>query len=139
MKRLLILLTLLPQLLVLGLGTGVVVCVGAGGHLQIEVAAGDCCSDTSAASLEAVSNGAWGASGHGFCTTSCTDLGIVVDTRLSRAPDGPDIETGVSAALPVESSTLFGRGLPVFVAQRGSQDNFEPPHLLHLRSVLLRC
>ena len=134
-RRLFILLALLPQLLVLGLGRGVVLCVAPDGHVQIEVAASTCCADALAASPEDTVGSEQEADECG----SCTDLQIVVDTRVSRAPDGTDVDSGPSAALPVETSDPFGRGQSKLAAHRWVQSDLEPHHLIHLRSVLLRC
>ncbi len=46
LSRLIVLLVLLPQMLVLGMGRGLVICVAPDGHVQIELAASECCSAT---------------------------------------------------------------------------------------------
>ena len=141
-RRLLVFLALLPQILVLGPGGGVVVCFAPGGHVQIELAASACCADTPAGSheteTEAGSAEECNTGGASDCG-SCTDFGIVVESRASRTCAGTDVDSGMVAALPREASALRVRGRLVLLGRRGSQSDLEPQHLIGLRSIRLRC
>jgi hypothetical protein len=137
LRRLAILLALLPQLLVLGLGSGVVVCVTPDGHLQLEVSGSDCCEELAAPSGDKGSARSQGRSDCG----PCTDFAIVLDQRRSKDDDGK--------ALRFPSTPLRAMSLqaPLLAGPKGPGRAFglpatgvaAPPHLIHLRSVLLRC
>jgi hypothetical protein len=134
-RRLLLLLVLLPQLLVLGLGRGVVICIEPGGHVRVEAAASTCCADDgvgraqSAGALEETDCG------------SCSDVRIALDVRASRGP-GHDRSLGGSerlqgalpVALPACTTSYVGRALA-----RRAERGHVPPHPVRMRGVVLRC
>lgn len=138
-RRLVLLLALLPQLLVLGLGQDFVVCIAPGGHLQLEAAGSVCCADPTSAST---------ASDEGIAVSqnepdcgSCSDYRIVLDPRLSRSSGAGRFElpSDATALLPVEIPTLPVAADPTRCFGRPLDRGHEPPHLIHLRSVVLRC
>ena len=130
---------LLPQLLVLGMGREFVVCIAPGGHLRVEVAANVCCVDRTAASTDS-DEGIVLSHDEPDCG-SCSDYRIEVDPRLSRSCgpgrlNPPAVATAVPPVgiptLPAARDTTPPLGRPL---DRGCV----PPHLIHLRSVVLRC
>jgi hypothetical protein len=135
-RRTLVLLALLPQFLVLGLGRGIVLCVGDGGHARIEVAASACCTISPAQAQHGDDEHCDDA---GDCE-ACTDMTVVVSARFSPATERSDSPASVPAAGPPgadETDEPRGRrDLATFAGSRGSP---EPAHLLALQSVRLRC
>lgn len=138
LRRLTLLLTLLPQLLLLGLGRGVVVCVAPGGHMQVEVLASACCGGADSSTN----------TGAGLALTqdepdcgSCSDLWIVVDSRVSRSSGARDVElpSDTALALAPEPLRFPGSADPLRALGSHLDRGQEPPHLIHLRSVVLRC
>jgi hypothetical protein len=136
-RRLLILLALLPQLLVLGLGGGVVICLDPGGGAHIQIAVQSCCEGTSAPSSGAT-EGVSGFEGEDDCR-SCRDVTILEDSGMARAPEQVKHEIG-TAALPVVTAFVPHVDWPLPARRRAivPRDR-EPPGLLHLRSVVIRC
>jgi len=135
LRRLLLLAALLPQLLVLGLGRGVVLCVEPDGHVQIELATAEICC-AGAPALNAA-NGIDRESEGDDCN-ACTDLRLVVDTRGSRSSDGLDAAAHaatLAAADPWKPAVRASRTL----VRAGAPPDRAPRHLLCLRSVLQRC
>jgi len=135
-RRLVLFLALLPQLLALGLGRGVVVCVAPGGHLRLEVAGSACCADPAPAAHA----GTVASQDESDCG-ACTDLGIALDPRLSRrsSAGGSELAGDATAALPVETRTLAEAAHAARHLEPPPDRGFAPPHLLHLRSVVRRC
>jgi hypothetical protein len=136
-------LALLPQLLVLGLGRSVVLCIGDGGHAQIEVAASLCCAGAGSLAPARVgaehSKVAGQDDGASDCD-ACTDLLIVVSTPCSRVEDGnAPPPPGPAAAPPAAPAPATSRGHGDLATRRASRGSPEPPHLLALKSVRLRC
>ena len=138
LRRLALLLALLPQLLVLGLGRGVVLCIAPSGHVQLEIAASTCCGDDGASTAPGDRDLA-SSEDEPDCG-SCSDLQIALDPRASRGSGTQEIELPAhAAATPPEPDAI-----PVAANVTGPLDRIldrghEPPHLIHLRSVLLRC
>jgi len=137
LSRLIVLLALMPQLFVLGLGQGLVVCIAPGGHVQVELATSACCAEAGAGESD-VREGAASVGGASECSP-CTDLRIAVDTRISRAPDGAGQGPGIAAALPLELAWPHGPARRELASVRAFQGALEPPHLGALRCVILRC
>ena len=135
-------LALLPQLLVLGLGRSVVLCIGDGGHAQIEVAASLCCAGAGSLAPARVgaehSKVAGQDDGASDCD-ACTDLLIVVSTRFSRVEDGTDPGPRAPVAAAPAAPAPERSGQSGFIVRHGSRGDPEPPHLLALRSIRLRC
>ena len=138
LRRLALLLALLPQLLVLGLGGGVVVCVAPDGHVQLEIAASECCGDAGASTAPGDRDVA-SSQDEPDCG-SCSDLQIALDTGVARSSGAQEIELPAHTAAILPEPLAFqaapdGKGALGRVLDRGH----EPPHLIHLRSVVLRC
>jgi hypothetical protein len=133
LRRLALVLALLPQLFVLVLGSGVVLCIAPGGHVQVEVVATECCGEsgsTTAGGVErAVSQSDDGCG-------ACSDLQLVLDPRVPRVA-GTGAVAG-AAALSAEPAPWRSAACAMRVAPRADRGR-EPPHLIRLRSVLLRC
>jgi len=138
LRRLALLLALLPQLIVLGLGRGVVVCIAPSGHVQVEIAASPCCGDAGSA----------GAGGDRDLATSqdepdcgsCSDLQIALDTRVARSSSAGQVELPANAAIPPLEPFAFPAAVDASRPRGRIQDRgHEPPHLIHLRSIVLRC
>lgn len=138
LRRLALLLVLLPQLLVLGLGRGIVVCIAPGGHVQVEIAASSCCSNASPSG--AVGSGDLASPQDEPDCGSCSDLQIALDTRVARSSgtQGNELPSN-AAAPPLEpiADPIAPDAAPSLV--RTLDRGHEPPHLIHLRSVVLRC
>ena len=148
-RRILALIALLPQLIVLGMGRSVVLCVGDGGHARIEVASSVCCAVTPTAAQAAPAKAAHEQGvlpaddeqeGGASDCDSCTDLLIVVSTPCSRVEDGnAPPPPGPAAAPPAVPAPATSRGHGDLATRRASRGSPEPPHLLALKSVRLRC
>lgn len=137
LRRVLILLALVPQLLVLGLGGGVYVCLDPGGAAHLQIAAKSCCEETPASSAGGAGELS-GPVGMDDCQ-SCRDVALVADMDSVRAPDRVDHDTGSQAiALAATSVVAEERPRPPRLQRIVARDR-EPPNLLHLRSVVLRC
>ena len=131
-----LLLALVPQLLVLGLGRGVVVCIAPGGHLQIEIAESACCAGRSSdhAGVVTVSQD------RPECG-SCSDVRLVLDRSECRNSGTRRFElpADATAALPVEVGTLPPAAGPTHSPPHPLDRGHGSPHLIHIRSVVLRC
>lgn len=139
LRHLGLLLALLPQLLLLGLGRGVVLCIASDGHVQVELVSSACClQDASAAGNEEP------ASGEDSDCGSCRDLLIAMEAVVSRNSVGSSIElpsNAIPLASPLASLESPPRAdssgtLPLAGSPRRA---LEPPHLSRLRSLQLRC
>ena len=138
LRRLALLLALLPQLLVLGLGRGVVVCIAPGGHVKVEIAASTCCGDDGATMAPGDRDPA--ASQDEPDCGSCSDLKIALDPRVTRSSGTQEIELPAhTAAIPPEPLTFQAAPDSTGSLGRILDRGQEPPHLIHLRSVVLRC
>ena len=137
LRRLALLLALLPELLMLGLGQGVVLCIAPGGHVQVEVETSVCCAEADAA---AHGPGA-GASEHERDCGPCSDVGTTLDPHAAQAPEVQGVELpAASAALPEDALALRGAVDRTMPRLRDDPDGGQgPPHLLWLRSVMLLC
>lgn len=138
-RRLLVLLALLPQLLMLGLGQGVVVCVAPSGHLQVELSASACCDSPPAGLTEA---GTSFASDRTLVATdcgSCSDFVMVVD--LLGSPDHRKVEFAAPPSAAHIVVEVVAEPEPSLSSQGPgtSRRGVEPLYLGHLRSVVLRC
>ena len=139
LRRMAILVALLPQLLLMGLGQGVVLCVAPGGHVQMEAVASLCCADsTSGEAARDVSLST--PIGDSDCD-QCTDYRISLDSIMA-----PDSRTeaferlpGCLAATPTEAPRLLPGSTSSPYFGRAPDRGHAPPYLGHLRSVLLRC
>ena len=147
-RRILALIALLPQLIVLGMGRSVVLCVGDGGHARIEVASSVCCAVTPTAAQAAPAKAAHEQGvlpaddeqeGGASDCDSCTDLLIVVSTRFSRVEDGTDPGPRAPVAAAPAAPAPERSGQSGFIVRHGSRGDPEPPHLLALRSIRMRC
>ena len=138
--RVVLLLAFLPQLVVMGMGQSVVVCVGDDGHMQLEVIVGGCCTD--AAEAPVGSAPALSTSESDSDCFACSDIGVVLDPRPAR---GASVESiGLTLFVvqlfplrvePVDGSTAPG----VAVASEVEGAGVRPQHLVHRRSVQLIC
>ena len=139
LQRLALVLAIIPQLIVMGLGQGVVVCIAPGGHMQVEVLANECCAGATPA--PAARDRADSVSHEEPDCGSCSDYQILMDLRVSRSSRTGSFEhsPNVTAALPVE----FARVPVAERANRSRERHLErgrvPRHLESLRSVMLRC
>jgi len=139
LPRILLLLVLLPQLLVLGLGRGVVLCIAPGGHVQVEIAASVCCTAPSSAAVAHDDESAVSES-EADCD-SCSDYWIQVHPSQVRTSTvggfeaSSDVTTAGTTAIP--KPKLADGSCRALDPPRGRGS--VPPHLIHLRSVLLRC
>jgi hypothetical protein len=135
LRRLALLLAILPQLFVLGMGRGVVACIGSDGHVQLEVAGAECCVEAAALHEEAVAS-APDATGCG----ACVDVPLVPDPRAARGSGGGVRELPAAAgfAVPGEAPAIrFVTGSARSV-RRAPVRGYEPSWRVHLRSVVLR-
>ena len=136
LRRLALVLALLPQLLMLGAGPAVVVCVAPGGHMQVEAAASACCRGPASAG-----DGDLSTSQGGPDCGACSDIAIALDPRvfLAAGPGGLDLPSDTATALPVMLTAVPITAEFCYSPGRSARRGHLPPHLVHLRSVLLRC
>ena len=135
--RVIFFLALLPQLLVLGLGHGVVVCVGPGGHVEIETVGGICCSDSEAAPSSSEVDGFQHSDSD---CGPCTDIALLSNSKHPSDRDADDLDQSLeSVGRPVATHVILGAQDPAHFFVRPVERHCEPPHLDNLRSVLLRC
>jgi hypothetical protein len=120
-------------------GPGRVLCVGADGHVGIELPSSPCCDDTAPADA-CGADGAQG--GADDCCGPCTDVGLTgYLSTLGRGPTVPAPDADVVAAdLPPSAIASAVAAL----ALRGRSCLPRAPDiprgaLVHLRSVNLRC
>jgi hypothetical protein len=139
LRRLLLLAMLLPQLIVLGLGREVFVCIAADGHVEVELASSACCTGPDAAAETA---GAL--PDEGESCGSCSDYGIGVEPRIARASTEDEVNvpphvaaTPAALAPPVVPDALDeARHAAHERPARGADPS---PHLVHVRITVLRC
>jgi len=135
-RRLLIVLVLLPQVLLLGLGHGVVICLK-GGDPQVAVARRSCCAG-------AFDPGAGGAAGHTAVGSPelcdcCLELPVDPASTATRAHDRTEHESQAPAVPALLGEVPpFERSCSPRRRPSASRDR-QPPRSLHLRSVVLRC
>jgi hypothetical protein len=135
-RRLALLLVLLPQLLVLGLGRGVVICIASDGHVRVEAAASVCCEDGGSALGGA---GLAGSPDEPDCGP-CADFRLALDARAARGSSVAGWELPQSAAaLPVEPPTPSAAADLARPHGLRQDRGRVPPHLVHLHCVVLRC
>ena len=142
LRRLTLFLALLPQLIGLGMGGGIVLCVAPAGKVEVEFASNTCCDGAGARSDESSSRrpAALSPSEDGHGCESCSDLEIALDPRASRGSGGTELRFQHLAAPPLPTS-------PPACAEplrAGSPGGWfpgagRPPHLMRLRGVTLRC
>lgn len=135
LARLALLLALLPQLLVLGLGVDLVLCFAPGGHVEFEVAASGCCG---AALVE--HGGVEEAAGepHDDPCGPCRDLPVLVDSgETARTAAATPIE--LPAARPALEA--FASRVVALVEARSTRVAAPrpPERAPRSRSVVMRC
>ncbi len=107
--------------------------------MRVEAAESVCCAESTVV----------GAAQGGIITSSpdrancdeCVDYRISVDPRLapSSNSDAFDLPLEAIAALPIATPQVsFGTSMPPYFG-RAPDRGQAAPHLIHLRSVLLRC
>ena len=139
-QRIVLLLAFLPQLVVMGMGQSVVVCVGDDGHMQLEVTVSGCCADFGEApsgSAPALST----TEGDSDCI-SCSDIGIVLDPRPARGASVESLGLAhfVIQLFPLAIEPVDGSATPeAALASEAADGGVQPQHLLHRRSVQLIC
>jgi len=138
LRRLVLLAALLPQLFLLGLGRGVVVCMEDNGHVQVEVSTSMCCSEQSETSP--ASEGELPRASHEPDCGSCSDFPILLDQRRAKnlSVGGPGFSQHAPALLAVEGCAFHGAARPALSFGRPADRGRVPSHLNHLRSVVLR-
>lgn len=139
LPRIVLILILLPQLLVLGLGRGVVICIAPSGHVQVEIAASACCSVPS--STAAAHDGDLAVPETDPDCGSCSDYWIVFHPSQSRTStvgsfEAPSDATAAGTNAIPKPKPAVGRG---HALDPPRERGHVPQHLIHLRSVLLRC
>jgi len=137
LRRFALAVALVPQLLFLGLGRGVVVCVAPGGHLEVELAAADGCADSRPAA-PAVVEASCVDSHEGLPCGPCSDFGFVVDPRPGRESDAVHELPALAAARPLPAP----KAAPPPVDPHGGAERAPPrvsPVLGCLATVRLRC
>jgi len=133
LRRLLLALVLVPQLAVVGLGSGLVLCVAPGGHLRVELAASGCCSEElpTGGPSSAAEPGAEHATDAPACP-SCEDVDLLVDTTR---PERESVDAPAAPPGPVQAELSRGTAR--------LEHRCAPPrpraHLTSLRTVVLRC
>ena len=138
LQRILLLALILPQLLLLGLGRSLVVCVSSEGHMQVELAASSCCDSLPQTVLGETTDGQDGETNGSDDCGSCSDHAILVDLNGPKRVGEFQVATG--PMLPLDSwPTAF-----VFDPRLESGKPFRAfdgasTHLTHLRCVVLRC
>lgn len=133
-RRLLLLALLLPQLAALSVGQALVVCVGDGDHLEVELASSACCQEPAGGTAAPPAATLPAPSGSPQCP-SCEDIDLLVE------PTRPDRETLAAPLVPP------GLGQPALPAPPCRTDALSPrrggsrasPPNAHLRTVVLRC
>jgi len=133
LRRAALLLLLLPQLLVLGLGRGLVVCFEPNGGVTVELAGAACCGEPGAPTTsEAARLTAAPEQGCG----SCADVRLTVDRRGPREQELGGESLLARPAGPLGDTCPEPRPALRLDCPRGAPPS---PHLAHLRSVVLRC
>jgi len=138
--RVVLLLAFLPQLVVMGMGQSVVVCVGDDGHMQLEVIVGGCCADTGEAPMGSAP--ALSTSENDSDCVACSDIGVVLDPRPARGASVESLGLGhfVVQLSPFAVEPVDGSATPeATVASEAAVGGAQPQHLHHRRSVQLIC
>ncbi|RKY19074.1 MAG: hypothetical protein DRQ55_11580 [Planctomycetota bacterium] len=145
-RRVALLLALLPQLVVLGLGHGVVICMTADGHMEVEVASSGCCAESPVVAMAAGTAGLIGPAGSAQQSDadcgSCSDFGIVLDPRPCRGSGvGTSLLSSDLANAPPSPSVALDDAVDsaACAVAHGSRGGVTPLHLEHLRSIQLSC
>ena len=135
LDRYLVWLFVVPQLLLLGLGGKLVVCFGSDGHVQIEVAAGDCCDEPGVGeqdgsrSADELDEGALEHCG------PCTDVEIAMVRDVS-----PEFMGDAPSLPPVLPPTTMPEPVrPRSEARILLRPPSVAPQLAHLRVTVIRC
>lgn len=141
LRRLFLLLALLPQIFLLGLGSGIVVCVAPGGHARLEIALSECRAVSSSVMRglepEVSENGS---SENEPDSGSCSDLSVVLGFRASRSLDALISEFSSALTAHLVELPEFSRATDWSLSLIGHRvRDHGPPHLIHLRSIVLRC
>jgi len=134
-RRLALILALLPQLLILGFGQGMVLCVTEDGHFQVEVPSDDCCEGTSNLGEDQVVAKASSDSDCG----ACDDFLIVFDSALNQGNLLSNVLLEGSSRLLVEPFVLPEWNASSTSPWNADAKSLAPLHLGQLRSVLLLC
>lgn len=135
LRQFLLLFVLLPQLAAASLGNGLVLCVGPGNHIQMELASSDCCaSDLEADVLSGTEEFNKSRPTESSDCSSCEDVDLLLD--LAR----PDQESNIALALPPRVSVGVIESYPVQSRFCGRVDRSRvAAHLAPLRTIVLRC
>lgn len=138
-RRYVLLLALLPQLFVLGLGGGVVFCVAPGGHLQLEAEASDCCAAPSPATA-GLGGGLTLSPDESDCGP-CIDFSVALDPRQSKSSDADDFRLTAAEPLALPGCIeIFALATDPLRALRRPLGRDRGQHQLsQLRSVVLTC
>jgi hypothetical protein len=135
LPNLLAFLALLTQLVLPGVGSGVVICVEPGGHVQIEIASGVCCDEPTTIGVAGIREDKTESSD----CEACLDLAFTMDPWVPTRSLHVNRDQIVIAAtaIPVPHHRTLERIL---------LEEWRPPlrcdvhpHLSHLRSVVIRC
>jgi len=134
-QRLALLVAFLPQLLLLGIGSGTVVCVDQSGNLHVEVGANACCAEFAPETA-----GAHDDTEEDSDCGSCADYEVVLEPLSSPGRSASQLELPPIAplALPIEFPAIQIASASDVGLRRSLDRGFAPPHLIQLRSVLLR-
>ena len=138
LRRIALLLALLPQFLLLGLGRGVVICVAPGGDVRVEITASERCFDPAALGTASAADGVL--SEEEPTCGPCSDLALVLGDPVIRNSGAHDVElpSGLErlSVAPAFSAPMAGAAdVPGLAFERGPRAR----HLVCMRSVLLRC
>ena len=138
LQHVLLLALIVPQLLLLGMGRSLVVCVSSAGHMQVEPADSSCCDPLPQTVLGEATDGQDSETNGSEDCGSCSDLAIIVDLNVSKRLG--NFQVGSGPILPLDSwqaAFLFEPrpefGKPFRAFDRAST------HLTRLRCVVLRC
>ncbi|GEM_PF-3881155 len=140
--RLALLLALLPQGLLLGMGRGVVVCVAPGGHLRVELSGSLCCLEEDSHASEPDGALTQKRDGPGLLCGLCTDFDLEVDQRQPRKPKdriSPEVSVPITVVSSPEISGLQSLAPPSPRRSLPPAGNLGSPHLVPLRTTVLRC
>ena len=135
LRQFLLLFVLLPQLAAASLGNGLVLCVGPGNHIQIEIASSLCSSsDLEADDLSEADGFDKNRPTDSQECSSCEDVELLLD--LAR----PDQDSTHALALPPRVSVGVIESYPVQsrICDRVDRSRVAA-HLAPLRTIVLRC
>jgi len=136
LRGLLFLFLWLPQLVLAGTGSGFVLCLAPGDHLQVELAGGACCSaEPGTAELDRDTARESAPAGPSRECPACEDVEVLGD------PIHPSRETAQApppALVPAAPAREVGP--PSRTVPRGRRAPHRPgAHLARLRTIVLRC